>query len=74
MLLSDLCTLGVQDLEDLLFVGLSVGAISSGLSAFRVALRPVGSPMSLVTYKEDDMMAQILEVAHLGQEHRMAKV
>jgi hypothetical protein len=50
--------------------------ICSGVSGGRVLLRPDGSPIRRgeVADQEDHLVAQVLQLAHLVQHHRVADV
>ena len=72
----DDCLVGIEDLEDLLLVGLGVGLefLARHRRAQLVAAAGVADHAGEVADQEDDLVAEVLEVAHLAQDHRVAEV
>ena len=68
--------MGIKDLEDLLFVGFCVGKhlfFGEGRAGFRPARR-VAYAARKVTDQKNDMVPQLLKMAHLVHHNRVPKV
>ena len=73
---ADLGLFGVEDLEDLLLVGFGVGVdlFAGERLAGDVLAGGVADERGGVADEEDDGVAELLEVAQLADEHRVAEV
>jgi hypothetical protein len=73
---ADLGLFGIEDLENLLLVGLGVGGDLLGRQrlARDVAAGGVADERGRVADEEDDRVAELLEVAQLADEHGVAEV
>ncbi len=72
----DPCPIGIEQLEDLLLVGLGVGVdLFPGQGGTgRVAARWIPDQGGEVPDQEDHFVAQLLKVAHLPDQHGMAQM